>query len=101
MVGGVVVFIVCSIIQAAFGSSMFDGSYYPSQVGIIGALLINFTFWPGWLVTLGCIVGGIAAMFKSPESEKKELLKQAETARIQGDIRKAQELEAKARNLSR
>jgi uncharacterized membrane protein len=100
MIGlGVVVFIVCSIIQAVFGSSMFDGSYYPSRAGFLGAILINLTFWPGWMATILSILGGIGSMFKSPGSEKKELLKKAETARINGDIQKAKELEAKAKGL--
>jgi flagellar biosynthesis protein FliQ len=100
MIGvGIAVFIACSIIQAVFGSSMFSLSYVPSRVGILGAILINLTWWPGWLVTAISILGGIGTMFKSPEAEKKELLKKAEAARIKGDTQKAEELEAKAREL--
>jgi hypothetical protein len=99
LVAGIVVFVVCSIIQGIFGSSMFDRSYSPSQAGIVGAILLNITFWPGWLLTIGCLLGGLRAMFKSTESEKNELMKEAETARIQGDISKAEELEARARNV--
>lgn len=43
------VFIVCSLVQGAFGSSMFSSQY--SDPGLVGGLLINLTYWPGWLAT--------------------------------------------------
>jgi hypothetical protein len=98
---GIGVFVVCSIIQTVFGSSMFSGSYYIDSAGIIGALLINLTFYPGWLVTIFSIIGGIGAMFKKPETKRKELMKKAETARMKGDILRAQELEARAQDVTK
>ena len=45
-----VVFIVCSLVQGAFGSSMFSSQY--SDPGLVGGLLINVTYWPGWAATI-------------------------------------------------
>jgi len=47
---GVVVFIVCSLVQGAFGSSMFSNRY--RDPGVVGAILINLTFFPGWIATI-------------------------------------------------
>ncbi len=58
LVGAVVVFVVCSIIQVAGGSSMFDPSYDPSTGFVLG-LLVNLTFYPGWLLTAGLVVSGV------------------------------------------
>lgn len=44
------VFIVCSLVQGAFGSSMFTSTY--SDPGLIGSLLIKLTFMPGWALTI-------------------------------------------------
>lgn len=44
------VFIVCSLVQGAFGSSMFTSTY--SDPGLIGSLLIHLTFMPGWALTI-------------------------------------------------
>ena len=56
----VVVFIICCIIQAACGSSMFSSSY--ADTGLIKGLLINVTFYPGWLLTGALAVGGIKSL---------------------------------------
>ena len=58
------VFIVCSIIQAACGSSMFASSYVDSGNALKG-LLINLTFWPGWVLTGAFAVRGGAELLKS------------------------------------
>lgn len=48
--GAVGVFVVCSIIQAAGGSSMFSQDYYPPD-SVLLDFAMNMTFWPGWLLT--------------------------------------------------
>ncbi|WP_052664704.1 hypothetical protein [Nitriliruptor alkaliphilus] len=52
---GIAVFIVCWIIQATMGgSSMFSTTY--THRGFVQGLLVDVTFWPGWLMT-GALVG--------------------------------------------
>lgn len=59
MIGAaVVVFIICSVIQAACGSSMFSNTY-SSSTGLIKTLLLNVTFYPGWGLTALLGLGGI------------------------------------------
>ena len=55
------VFILCCIIQAACGSSMFSTSY-PATDSTMKDLLINVTFWPGWLMTAALAIKGVAAL---------------------------------------
>jgi hypothetical protein len=64
IVGGIAVFIVCSIIQASGGSSMFSQSYYPPDNAFID-LLMNLTWWPGWIATLGLIIAGVRQLWPS------------------------------------
>lgn len=55
---------LCSAVQSAYGSSMFDSSYV--DPGFVGGLLINLTFWPGWVGTVvlaGLGVLGIVGSF--------------------------------------
>jgi hypothetical protein len=60
MIGAaVVVFIICAVVQGACGSSMFSSSY-SSSTGAIQSLLVNLTFYPGWLLTGVLALGGIA-----------------------------------------
>ena len=55
--GGIAVFVVSWIIQAAMGdSTMFSMSYVDK--GLIQGLLVNLTFWPGWLFTVILIGSG-------------------------------------------
>ena len=75
MIGiGVGVFVVAQIIQMIFGSSMFSDSYYMSYDfgGIIAAILINLTFYPGWLISIGFVVLGVINMLakKAPDKEQ-------------------------------
>ena len=49
---------VCSAVQGAYGSSMLAASY--SDPGLLGELLINVTFWPGWLGTV--VLAGSGAL---------------------------------------
>ena len=54
-------FLVCSLIQAAYGSSMFDSTY--SDPGFLGSMLVTVTFWPGWLGTVALAASGVRAIF--------------------------------------
>lgn len=64
ILAGIGVFIFCSIIQAAGGSHMFTRSYIPPDNGLLD-FLMNITWWPGWIITGGLIVGGIRALIQS------------------------------------
>ncbi len=61
---GIAVFIVCVIIQAASGSSMFSTSY-PADVSAVQDILINVTFYPGWIAAIGLVVTGVRSMVTS------------------------------------
>lgn len=63
---GVVIFIVCCIIQAACGSSMFSARYYSS--GFFHDLIVQLTWYPGWIATLIFVVIGILALFLTPRA---------------------------------
>jgi hypothetical protein len=59
--GGVAVFIVSWIVQATMGdSSMFSVSYVDR--GFVSGLLVNITFWPGWIFTVGLIGSGVVEL---------------------------------------
>ena len=61
ILGGIAVFIVSWIVQATMGdSSMFSTTYVDR--GLVQALLVNVTFWPGWVVTVGLIGSGVAQL---------------------------------------
>ncbi|WP_406832830.1 hypothetical protein ABEG17_08410 [Pedococcus sp. KACC 23699] len=55
------VFIVCCIVQAACGSSMFSTSY-ADPGSVVKDLLLNVTFWPGWAITVGLALRGVLEM---------------------------------------
>lgn len=61
---GVGVFIVCSIVQGACGSSMFSSSY-PGSDNAVQGLLANLTFYPGWLLTLGLCARGAVTLYEA------------------------------------
>lgn len=64
--GGIAVFIVSSIIQATMGgSSMFSMSYVDR--GFLAGLLVNVTFWPGWIFTVGLVGSGILELIDDDE----------------------------------
>jgi hypothetical protein len=50
--GAAAVFTVCSIVQGMGHSSMFSTSYPPPSSGFLD-LLMNLTFFPGWMATVG------------------------------------------------
>ncbi len=56
------VFVVCSLIQSWCGSSMFD-STYPSSLGFFQDLLVNLTFYPGWILTGVLGVLGVMSLY--------------------------------------
>jgi hypothetical protein len=60
ILGGVIVFVIASIIQSLGGSNMFSDSYY-SQGALID-FLIEITFVPGWILTGVLILGGGARL---------------------------------------
>jgi hypothetical protein len=61
---GAAVFAVCWMIQATMGdSSMFSMGY--TERGFFQGLLVNVTFWPGWLATVALIGSGVAEMMDS------------------------------------
>jgi hypothetical protein len=70
LAGAVAVFVICSLVQSAGDSSMFS-SGYPADDSIVQSLLINVTFYPGWIATIA--LGGygtlmLASSFFDPES---------------------------------
>ena len=60
------VFIVCALIQAACGSNMFSSSYSPST-GVVKTLLVNLTFYPGWLLTGALALFGLKMLVTGEE----------------------------------
>lgn len=66
IVGGLAVFVVCWIVQATMGdSSMFSMTY--ADRGFLQGLLVNVTFWPGWILTGVLIGGGIVDLVQADE----------------------------------
>jgi len=61
IISGVAVFVVCCIVQAACGSSMFSRSYY--STGVVSDILINITWYPGWTVSILLVCSGVVALF--------------------------------------
>jgi len=59
---GIVVFIICSLIQRAGGTSMFSTTYYSTTAFM--DLLLKVTWWPGWIATVGLIAAGCRILFK-------------------------------------
>lgn len=63
LLGGGLIFGVCSLVQHSYDSSMFETSY--SDPGFLGSILLNLTFWPGWAITAGMIGLGLIAIANS------------------------------------
>ena len=61
------VFAVASIVQAAGGSSMFSTTY-PDR-GFFMSLLMNATFWPGWLGMALCVIFAAQRLFSEDSEE--------------------------------
>jgi hypothetical protein len=63
IVGGVGLFVLCSVIQASWGqSSMFSASYVRPESGFQD-LMITMTFYPGWVMTAVLVITGGLRMF--------------------------------------
>lgn len=66
ILAGIAVFVVSSIVQSTMGdSSMFSMSYVDR--GFVQGLLVNVTFWPGWIVTVGLIGSGVAHLLEGDD----------------------------------
>jgi len=66
ILAGIAVFVVSSIVQSTMGdSSMFSMTYV--EHGFVQGLLVNVTFWPGWIVTVGLIGSGVAHLLESDD----------------------------------
>ncbi|MDR1016480.1 MAG: zinc-ribbon domain-containing protein [Coriobacteriales bacterium] len=58
LAAAVVVFLICNVCQGLGGSSMFSTRY--TNAGDLGtSLLVNLTFYPGWIITIALVVGAI------------------------------------------
>jgi hypothetical protein len=60
-IGAAAVFIIASMIQAAGGSHMFELMYYEPESKLL-SVLMKISWWPGWIITGGLIIRGIAAL---------------------------------------
>ena len=58
---GIGVFIICSIVQGAGGSSMFQSSFEDPD-NVVLELLMQVTWWPGWIVTVLLVGAGILGL---------------------------------------
>jgi hypothetical protein len=64
ILGGIAVFVVCSIIQGAGGTSMFSQSFESTDNAFMD-LLLQITWWPGWIASIGLIVIGVRTLVQS------------------------------------
>ncbi|MDR3107273.1 MAG: hypothetical protein LBU05_03620 [Bifidobacteriaceae bacterium] len=64
IIGGVIVFMICSIIQNAGDSSMFSLTFHRQDSTLLN-LLLKFTWWPGWILTVVLIVTGVKILMSS------------------------------------
>jgi hypothetical protein len=55
------VFVICSIVQAMGDSNMFSTSYAVPDSAIV-ELLMNVTFYPGWILTVSLAALGIKTL---------------------------------------
>lgn len=75
------VFILCSIVQGAAGSTMFSTRYVPTD-NLLMDLALNLTFWPGWLITVTLVVSAVRAHLagESPRPVREEAFGDAVTS---------------------
>lgn len=57
------VFILCSIVQAIVGNSSMFSTAFETNGDPISRALVQLTFWPGWLATLGLALKGLSSFF--------------------------------------
>lgn len=67
LIAAVALFGVCSLVQNAYGTSMFDSSYI--DPGGVGELLITATYWPGWLGSGVLALRGLVDIFSNPSKK--------------------------------
>lgn len=67
--GGIAVFILCSIVQAVGGSSMFQTEYYKPD-NLLLDIAMNVTFYPGWGITILLLLKGVGALLSKDEPEQ-------------------------------
>lgn len=60
--GGLLVFVLCNLVQELAGSSMFSLSATETTGGL--RLLANLTFWPGWVIALALIGVGVVLLVR-------------------------------------
>jgi hypothetical protein len=58
LVVAVAVFLACSVIQGACGSSMFTDTY-DGSTGMVQGLLLQITFFPGWAFTVFLVIRAV------------------------------------------
>lgn len=66
-----VVFIICSLIQGAGGSSMFETTYYTPDSWVLD-LAMQVTFWPGWILTAVLLFRAVVVFLGGAEDDEKE-----------------------------
>lgn len=67
IIAGIGVFALCAVIQAALGTSMFSSRY--TQTSTSAGIIVNLTFWPGWVATCLLIASGIQRLVRTrPQS---------------------------------
>jgi hypothetical protein len=97
--GGVGIFIIASIIQGIGGSSMFSLTYHQPDSVILN-ILMKISFWPGWILSVLLILGGIVYMSSKPDKTDVNLKRQdAAKLRREGDFEQADRLEKEATDL--
>jgi hypothetical protein len=64
LAGAVAVFVICSIVQAAGDSTMFSTSYAEPDSAVLDVLM-NVTFFPGWILTAGLVLAALKAFFSN------------------------------------
>jgi len=68
--GGIAIFAICSFIQANAGSSMFSLTYAATEDAVLKTL-VNVTFVPGWVLTVGLITLGVITLVQASKNKGK------------------------------
>ncbi len=62
MLAGVLVFAVASLVQSIGDSSMFESKFRDPD-NPVKYILLQMTWWPGWVVSVGLVLLGLIGMF--------------------------------------